>query len=791
MDEQVDSNFLPISLRDFGDSQLILPNSFPINDSDNNSTHSRSDLAALSHDEDSKNPASDSNGTKKKRKKVQKVLKPEQYNESRFENFPLQDNPYKTSYSSDLNNAIHPTSIPNMSSENQLSNTNSNLVSDSRSNRNIALDSNSNNPYSFIKNSYLSNDFIPGSHIINSNTPASTNLRDTLDISNASEFGVDSFNTGISTLKDHEIYKTLSGIDNVFGPQSSSDPSKSNSNIFSSNLRKTPLDLSHNNNLPNRLSSTNSPLSKNSDPSPDEIGDINRISTSKFDTGANNHGDLNKAYRKNSMFDFPNPRDVIRGKPSDQAPKVAVLSPMPLLNSNASSVLNGKKSNFPLGPDYISTTNNFNKNLIDGRQMKNSQGKDGSLSLSACSMNDTHAKSDDKIRMLENYYLSSLNLEDSAPEEKLRQILSIKYSSGVLKPFNYVNGYLRMHRFMEKNMSSASVTKLIGILSVYRSTFMMIIKSLTDADVLVSEVAFEKLLFDYTHIFRTFGTPACLWRRTGEIFKANKQFADLVGLPLQYFREGRITIYELMTEESTVNYIEKYTNVAFDVTQKAVLTSCVLQVSDIVKDMISRDQNNGSWGGNCESDLEPLPIELGDRGDRESFLNSLKESPSINLMAQDSLKWDAITAKMVNEMNIADGTFFPGITFSNPPSKDLGSISFQGKAPDSSRSIQSASGLPNSSNNNSNIKTSITESRIDTTPSYLTKNSKNTSDRVLQEENGRYSKSSSKPSAGSYRTGDKFIIPKKKLPCCFSITIRRDKNSMPIAVVGNFMPINN
>jgi len=40
-----------------------------------------------------------------------------------------------------------------------------------------------------------------------------------------------------------------------------------------------------------------------------------------------------------------------------------------------------------------------------------------------------------------------------------------------------------------------------------------------------------------------------------------------------------VCIYELMSEESIVNYWEKYGNIAFDSSQKAVLTSCVLKNS--------------------------------------------------------------------------------------------------------------------------------------------------------------------------------------------------------------------
>lgn len=68
--------------------------------------------------------------------------------------------------------------------------------------------------------------------------------------------------------------------------------------------------------------------------------------------------------------------------------------------------------------------------------------------------------------------------------------------------------------------------------------------------------------------------PACLWRRTGEIYKANREFAELVGVdgymlrdvgphhshPLQArlisSTQGRLCIYELMAEDSAVNYWE-------------------------------------------------------------------------------------------------------------------------------------------------------------------------------------------------------------------------------------------
>jgi PAS domain-containing protein len=70
------------------------------------------------------------------------------------------------------------------------------------------------------------------------------------------------------------------------------------------------------------------------------------------------------------------------------------------------------------------------------------------------------------------------------------------------------------------------------------------------------EEAFERLLLDYDRVFSAMAIPACLWRRTGEIYKANREFAELIGVEGRHLREGQLTIYELMDEEAAVNYWE-------------------------------------------------------------------------------------------------------------------------------------------------------------------------------------------------------------------------------------------
>lgn len=179
--------------------------------------------------------------------------------------------------------------------------------------------------------------------------------------------------------------------------------------------------------------------------------------------------------------------------------------------------------------------------------------------------------------LAEKFLLTAADPAPGTRDERLKRVIRTKYEAGLLKPYNYVKGYARLSRWMDCNVSHESKQQILQPLSVLRPKFRAIAQSLRDMDLVFIEEAFERLLLDYDRVFACMGIPACLWRRTGEIYKGNREFAELVGVEGFMLREGGLCIYELMAEESAVNYWEKYGNVAFDSTQKAVLTSCVLR----------------------------------------------------------------------------------------------------------------------------------------------------------------------------------------------------------------------
>ncbi|EEB96372.1 hypothetical protein MPER_04505, partial [Moniliophthora perniciosa FA553] len=126
----------------------------------------------------------------------------------------------------------------------------------------------------------------------------------------------------------------------------------------------------------------------------------------------------------------------------------------------------------------------------------------------------------------EKFLLTAADQEDGSRDERLTRVISAKYEAGLLKPYNYVKGYARLSRWMDRNVSQESKQQILQPLSVLRPKFRAVAQSLRDIDLVFIEEAFERLLLDYDRVFSAMGVPACLWRRTGEIYKANREFAS-------------------------------------------------------------------------------------------------------------------------------------------------------------------------------------------------------------------------------------------------------------------------
>lgn len=145
----------------------------------------------------------------------------------------------------------------------------------------------------------------------------------------------------------------------------------------------------------------------------------------------------------------------------------------------------------------------------------------------------------DKAR--ENYYMTAADPSGSdPPEERMNKLLKAKYEAGMLRPFNYVKGYARLNQYMEQHMQPALRHKILRQLDKFRPKFRERMQSLTDIELVLSEMWFERSLMEYDRVFASMAIPACCWRRTGEIFRGNKEMAELINVPIENLRDVRI-----------------------------------------------------------------------------------------------------------------------------------------------------------------------------------------------------------------------------------------------------------
>lgn len=167
-----------------------------------------------------------------------------------------------------------------------------------------------------------------------------------------------------------------------------------------------------------------------------------------------------------------------------------------------------------------------------------------------------------------------------SPEERMNKLLKAKMDAGLLKPFNYVKGYARLNQYMEQNLQQISRVRVLRQLDRFRPKFRERMEKLTDVDLVRIEMWFDKSLMEYDRVFASMAIPACCWRRTGEIYRGNKEMARLIHVPMSKLRDGNIALHEIIAEPSLVSYWEKFGAIAFDHTQKAILTSCSLKNPD-------------------------------------------------------------------------------------------------------------------------------------------------------------------------------------------------------------------
>lgn len=126
---------------------------------------------------------------------------------------------------------------------------------------------------------------------------------------------------------------------------------------------------------------------------------------------------------------------------------------------------------------------------------------------------------------------------NDTPEARMERVLRAKYDAGLLKPFNYILGYKRLQDYLETHIHASSKQKILAQINRFRPMFREKIQKIGDIQLVFVEMWFEKTLMEYDRVFASMAVPACCWRRTGEIFRGNREMAELIGVDVEDLRD--------------------------------------------------------------------------------------------------------------------------------------------------------------------------------------------------------------------------------------------------------------
>lgn len=147
---------------------------------------------------------------------------------------------------------------------------------------------------------------------------------------------------------------------------------------------------------------------------------------------------------------------------------------------------------------------------------------------------------DKKRREVAEFYLQVADPSgNDTPEARMERVLRAKYKAGLLKPFNYIQGYTKLQDYLETHIQPSSKQKILAQINKFRPKFREKVQVMTDLQLVYVEMWFEKTLMEYDRVFASMAVPACCWRRTGEIFRGNKEMAELIGVEVENLRDVR------------------------------------------------------------------------------------------------------------------------------------------------------------------------------------------------------------------------------------------------------------
>ncbi|KAI9308308.1 hypothetical protein BJ944DRAFT_175026 [Cunninghamella echinulata] len=148
--------------------------------------------------------------------------------------------------------------------------------------------------------------------------------------------------------------------------------------------------------------------------------------------------------------------------------------------------------------------------------------------------------------------------------------------SRATKPYSYADGYHYLINYVRQKMSREDLMRISRALALFRPSVLASMLNLNEVDLIYTEKCLQRTLLEYEKLISYSGTPTVVWRRTGEIVLVGKEFSLLTQWSRDALLGKKTYIYELMSNSSTIEYWERYSSCAFDNSDSAVYSSCIL-----------------------------------------------------------------------------------------------------------------------------------------------------------------------------------------------------------------------
>ncbi|KAL0080439.1 Zn(2)-C6 fungal-specific transcription factor [Phycomyces blakesleeanus] len=163
------------------------------------------------------------------------------------------------------------------------------------------------------------------------------------------------------------------------------------------------------------------------------------------------------------------------------------------------------------------------------------------------------------------------------PGNRRRNITAEEAYQSVQRPFNYAKGFHYLIQYVRDRMGQDDLMRISRALALFRPSFLALIMNLTEEDLIFMEKCLQRTLLEYEKLISFSGTPTVVWRRTGEVCLVGKEFSLLTQWSKDMLMHRKTYIYELMDNQSAVEYWEKFATHAFDNTDKSCIYSCILR----------------------------------------------------------------------------------------------------------------------------------------------------------------------------------------------------------------------